>query len=172
MRKARRMPCSPAERLPYQRPFRARRSSVRRPQVLRVARRLCCRHASRWRKPRTSCARSISPSPPLTPTDQGAGAEPPRGGPDAAARAELTTAEELRTSRVSGPADRLSAAGQRQARRAGGPSPELPLIVMGDLTVIRVRAEVDEQDVPPRSSSARRPSCAATPTRAATSRAR
>ena len=65
-----------------------------------------------------------------------------------AARAEVTTAEELLDkTRIRAPL--TGSVLQVNAKRGElvAPSPELPLIVMGDMTVIRVRAEVDEQDV-------------------------
>ncbi|HSR81206.1 MAG TPA: efflux RND transporter periplasmic adaptor subunit [Hyphomicrobiaceae bacterium] len=65
-----------------------------------------------------------------------------------AARAELTTAEELvDKSRIRAPLTGSVLQVNAKPGELVAPSPELPLIVMGDLTVIRVRAEVDEQDV-------------------------
>jgi HlyD family secretion protein len=64
------------------------------------------------------------------------------------ARAEFTAAEELLDkTRIRAPL--TGSVLQVNAKRGElvAPSPELPLIVMGDMTVIRVRAEVDEQDV-------------------------
>lgn len=65
-----------------------------------------------------------------------------------AARAELTTAEELvDKSRIRAPLTGSVLQVNAKPGELVAPSPEQPLIVMGDLTVIRVRAEVDEQDV-------------------------
>jgi HlyD family secretion protein len=65
-----------------------------------------------------------------------------------AARAEFTTAEELLDkSRIRAPLTGSVLQVNAKAGELVAPSPEQPLIVMGDLTVIRVRAEVDEQDV-------------------------
>ncbi|MET0653138.1 MAG: efflux RND transporter periplasmic adaptor subunit [Hyphomicrobiaceae bacterium] len=65
-----------------------------------------------------------------------------------AARAELTTAEELvDKSRIRAPLTGSVLQVNAKSGELVAPSPEAPLIVMGDLTVIRVRAEVDEQDV-------------------------
>jgi HlyD family secretion protein len=65
-----------------------------------------------------------------------------------AARAELTTAEELLDkTRIRAPLTGSVLQVNAKSGELVAPSPELPLIVMGDLTVIRVRAEVDEQDV-------------------------
>ena len=65
-----------------------------------------------------------------------------------AARAELTTAEELLDkTRIRAPLTGSVLQVNAKPGELVAPSPELPLIVMGDLTVIRVRAEVDEQDV-------------------------
>jgi HlyD family secretion protein len=64
------------------------------------------------------------------------------------ARAELTAAEEvLDKTRIRAPL--TGSILQINAKRGEliAPTPDAPLIVMGDLTVIRVRAEVDEQDV-------------------------
>jgi HlyD family secretion protein len=65
-----------------------------------------------------------------------------------AARAELTTAEELLDkTRIRAPLTGSVLQVNAKSGELVAPSPEQPLIVMGDLTVIRVRAEVDEQDV-------------------------
>ena len=65
-----------------------------------------------------------------------------------AARAELTTAEELLDkARIRAPLTGSVLQVNAKPGELVAPSPEQPLIVMGDLTVIRVRAEVDEQDV-------------------------
>jgi HlyD family secretion protein len=65
-----------------------------------------------------------------------------------AARAELTTAEELLDkTRIRAPLTGSVLQVNAKPGELVAPSPEQPLIVMGDLTVIRVRAEVDEQDV-------------------------
>jgi HlyD family secretion protein len=65
-----------------------------------------------------------------------------------AARAEVTTAEELLDkTRIRAPLTGSVLQVNAKSGELVAPSPETPLIVMGDLTVIRVRAEVDEQDV-------------------------
>lgn len=64
------------------------------------------------------------------------------------ARSEMTAAEELLDkTRIRAPI--TGSVLQVNAKRGElvAPSPDAPLIAMGDLTVIRVRAEVDEQDV-------------------------
>ncbi len=65
-----------------------------------------------------------------------------------AARTEVTMAEELLDkTRIRAPI--TGSVLQVNAKRGElvAPSPDLPLLAMGDMTVIRVRAEVDEQDV-------------------------
>lgn len=65
-----------------------------------------------------------------------------------AARTELTTVEELLDkTRIRAPLTGSVLQVNAKPGELVAPSPELPLIVMGDLTLIRVRAEVDEQDV-------------------------
>ncbi|KAB2920613.1 MAG: HlyD family efflux transporter periplasmic adaptor subunit [Hyphomicrobiaceae bacterium] len=65
-----------------------------------------------------------------------------------AARTEVTMAEEfLDKTRIRAPI--TGSVLQVNAKRGElvAPSPDVPLLTMGDMTVIRVRAEVDEQDV-------------------------
>jgi HlyD family secretion protein len=65
-----------------------------------------------------------------------------------AARTEVTMAEEvLDKTRIRAPLSGSVLQVNVKMSELVAPSPESPLIVMGDLTLIRVRAEVDEQDV-------------------------
>jgi HlyD family secretion protein len=65
-----------------------------------------------------------------------------------AARTEVTMAEEmLDKTRIRAPITGSVLQVNVKLGELVAPSPESPLIVMGDLTLIRVRAEVDEQDV-------------------------
>ena len=109
----------------------------------RAARRLYCRRASRWPSQGQAApgARRLR----FRPRQDQAPAPNRLEAGLIAARAELTTAEELLDkTRIRAP---LTGSVLQMNAKSGelvAPSPELPLIVMGDLTVIRVRAEVDE----------------------------
>jgi HlyD family secretion protein len=65
-----------------------------------------------------------------------------------AARSEVTLAESvLDKTRIRAPIDGTVLQINAKVGELVAPSPEAPLIVMGDMTVVRVRAEVDEADV-------------------------
>ena len=65
-----------------------------------------------------------------------------------AARADLTVAEaELEKTRIRAPFDGTVLRVDARAGEAVTPSPDQPLILFGDLSALRVRAELDERDV-------------------------
>ena len=65
-----------------------------------------------------------------------------------ASRSDVTLAESvLDKTRIRSPIDGTVLQINAKVGELVAPSPELPLIVMGDMTIVRVRAEVDEADV-------------------------